>query len=537
MKKCAVFLTAFFIMALALSCNNNSETAAGPPYTVQVEEFLNPDLPDLHSYTHAVYGDKIIMIGGRTNGLHGQTYSFVLWNSNKSIYVIDTKGWSDPKTWAVHQMPASDLHMPGAAINGDQFMANNAEFFTRDTVLYIIGGMLNSNVPTRLIDPKHPQTSGIEMVPNSKSIDGKIPNNMHTLNYMTAINLPSLVNTVMNKVAMPMNSMRQVQDSLFQLTGGEVGMIGDTVFLAFGWNFFASAQPFGDMYSHQVRRFTFKDDGKNLAINKIPLCPTCGDGHNGYDTLGEFRRRDGSMSVMIDPANGNPGLLFYSGVFKNGATNFDTPVWITKDSAAEKDFVMRSNVYTCQVVPVYSQSNKQFYATLLGGMKNANYTGDPFSGPVLLNSANAKLIPIDGNNPFDHIPFSNQFSTVMVDDKHVFSQYLLPDTFPGTKTAFILPASDTPQNNKYPRDTLKIGSAPNNGAEAEIIWTLNSSLMLPNGVVDYDAFIKANPKGGNIGYLHGGILSVLTNVFGGNAPHYSVASNRIFAIKIVPLAK
>jgi hypothetical protein len=227
--------------------------------------------------------------------------------------------------------------------------------------------------------------------------------------------------------------------------------------------------------------------------------------------------------------------MYYSGVFKDAVTNFDSPVWIGKDAAAEQSFVMRSNVYTCQVVPVYSKLNKASYATLLGGMRNAAYNGGPIILPVALTAANAPIIPTDtaANAGFDHIPFSNQFSTVMVDGKHNFSQYLLPDSFPNTKTAFTLPAS--------PKDSvgaviLPAGSVAYNGAESEMIWTVQSGIM-PNGVVDYDAFIKANPKGAAVGYLHGGILSALKNVFGAKAAHFSVASNRIFAVKIVPAGK
>jgi hypothetical protein len=69
------------------------------------------------------------------------------------------------------------------------------------------------------------------------------------------------------------------------------------------------------------------------------------------------------------------------------------------------------------------------------------------------------------------------------------------------------------------------------------MWTLNASNgMLPNGVVNYDTFIKANPNGGSIGYLHGGILSMVENAFNsGNQGKVTRASNRIFVVKIMPL--
>jgi hypothetical protein len=225
-------------------------------------------------------------------------------------------------------------------------------------------------------------------------------------------------------------------------------------------------------------------------------------------------------------------LLYYSGVFKNSVTNFDSPVWIGKSSAAEDtSFVMRSNVYTCQAIPVYSASRKQFYASLLGGMRNATYNGGPISVPAKLTAANAPVTSVP--NDFSSIPFTNQFSTVMVDAKHQFSQYLLPDSFPPTKVPVVLPANPA---DSVAASTLPAGSVTYNGTEAGLFWTLDPALMRSNGVVDYDAFIKRNPGGGVIGYLHGGIQSALLNVFGSKAAHYSIASNRIFAVKIVPVA-
>ncbi len=524
----AFFIT--FAVGSLLSCNNSvkEETAivnASPPYTIQLEEYVNSNLPDLHSYTHAIYQDKIIMIGGRTNGLHGGTYNFFEANSNKKIYVVDTKNWSAVQNWAVYSMSDEDKNLMVANINTKQFRANNAQFFTKNSTLYIVGGLLGAKVQTKLKNPND-VNSGLMLVVTKASKDTTLP--PITLPLFTAIDLPALVNTVMNKQAMPANSIRQVKDALLTITGGEISNRGNNVQLVFGWDFTTGDH---DFYSHQIRNFSFKDDGKTLTISPITVCKTCWDGKVGADTAGNFRRRDGSMSEMIDPADGNSALLYYAGVFKGGNTNFTSPVWIGASAASEENFIMRSNVYTCQVVPFYSKSRQQSYATLLGGMKNATFTGGKIFAPTAMTAANAPIIATDSKNPFDHIPFSNQFSTVVVDGKHSYSQYLLPDSFPATKLPYVLPASPKDSIGKV---TLPAGALTYNGSESEILWTLSPNLM-NNGVIDYDAYIKANPKGGSIGYLHGGILSALPNVFGAKAAHYSIASNRIFMVKIVPL--
>jgi hypothetical protein len=542
MTKTKTLLVLLLFVAAAIGCNDGTtkgdtaevqdDTAqySGPPYTIQLQEFVNPNLPDLHSYTHAVYGDKIVMIGGRTNGLHGNTYNFYQANSNKTVYVIDTKKWGDPTAWQVHSLPDTKISMPG--VNTQQFRANNAQFFTNDSVLYVVGGMLNANVPTQLKDPKDP-SKGVQLATNAKSTDGAAPSGPQTLALMTAINLPALINSVMNKTPMPANSIRQAHDTAFAVTGGELSVMNNTVYLVFGWNFYFTTPPTPqDLYSHQIRTFTYTDNGQTLTTSPVTVCATCQDRFaNNQADSGIYRRRDGTMSAVIDPADGSQALMYYAGVFKNSDINHTSPVWIGSNTAAEDtNLIMRSNVYTCQAIPVYSASRKAYYASLLGGMRNATYNGGPITKPTRLTAANAPVTAVPGD--FSTIPFTNQFSTVLVDAKHRFKQYLLPDSFPPTIVPVVLPANPA---DSIAANTLPAGSVTYNGTEAGLMWTLEPALMKANGVVDYDAFIKKNPGGGSVGYLHGGIQSALLNVFGKKAAHYSVASNRIFAVKIVPV--
>lgn len=460
----------------------SSAPYAGPPYTVQLEEFVNPNLPALHAFIQAVYQDKIVMMGGRRNGLH-TNYSFKDKHFNDSVFVVNTNNWASPETWTVKKL--SVYKIPAGNLNLEQMEANNAHFFTEDSVLYIVGGMLGDSViPTKLAKK-------------------------HCSPYITAITLPALINLVNNGVSLPSGSIRQVEDEKLAVTGGELEVLGDAVKLAFGWNM--------SKYTHQVRSFTYTDDGKKLSISPVTVCATCWDGDTTKNG-GYFRRRDGSMSDMIDPATGEPFLLYYAGVFKNGEYPFDNPVWIGADSAKEVNFSMRSNIYTCKVVPVYSPSLKQSYATLLGGMTNAIYTG----------GAPDKLpIPLQKDNTIDSLsaPFTNQITTLMINAQHQFSQYLLPAAFPVTKVAY-----------KFGDTTLPAGSVTYNGTGSELFWTLSAKdNLMQHGVINYDNFIKAYPQGGAIGYLHGGILSKAENAFDNNPAELTLASNRIFAVKLVPL--
>lgn len=486
-----------------------------PPYTIQLQEFVNPNLPGLHSYIHAVWKDKIIMIGGRINGMHPD-YNFDQTYANTNIYVVDTKNWSDPTTWATFSMPHKNI----LGVNRTQFRSNNAQYFQNGNTLYIVGGLEYANVPTQL--KSHNGPTLLELVSTKKTQDGAAPHGPITQPLMTAINMDVLVDAVMNNKTVSPPNVRQAQDSMLAITGGELETIGNTVYLVFGWNFSLA----GDAYSHQIRSFNYTDDGTTLSLGPITVCPTCFDGvTDPKSNAGNFRRRDGSMSVFTDPSDGSPALMYYSGVFKNGNTNFNTGVFIHPDRAAELPDSMFWNVYTCQVVPVHSASRKTSYASLLGGMTYKSFTGAPITQPTLLTAANTKTIP--------SIPITNRFTTVVMPANGRLLQYLLPDSFPPIKTPLILPAV----GDSIPAATLPVGSVTYNGAESEMHWTIADNLT-QNGVINYDAFIAANPNGGTVAYLHGGIEADQPNVLNFGNPgfplHHSVASKRLFAVKIVP---
>ncbi len=480
------------------------------PYSIELIEHLNPNLPNLHSFVHATYEDKIVLIGGRRLGLHSINYNFTEQSANKVIYVLDTHGWQTPENWTVDSArynkvaktdPSSGFNFP------EHLYANNMEFFSKNNVVYMIGGVLTTN-----------------------SQQGFSPE------VMTAVNLPDLISAVKGSTPMPVGAVRQTTNSVLDLTGGELGVLRDTVYLFFGWNV--------NNYSHQIRSFTYTDDipNKKLSIQFNPLCNTCWDGVtdtcsvSSACNIGNFRRRDGSMSAMIDPSSTSPFFMYYSGVFKNGNTNFDTPIWVTNNSAVEQSFQMRGNVYTCKVVSTYSSKLKSSFATLLGGITNVKYAND-VALPALLSAANSTVFVPDTNN-FLTVPFSNRFTTLSIDEKKTIRQFLLPDSFPITQAPITLPTY-TFTKVKDSTFTVPKGSRVFNGAESEIFWNYPQNLNLGNDIIDLDGLFAQNQQGSSVGYLYGGILSVVPNVNMNNKTNFqsrvTIASNRIFEIKIVPV--
>ncbi|HHG86383.1 MAG TPA: hypothetical protein ENJ82_16650, partial [Bacteroidetes bacterium] len=271
---------------------------SGPPYTIKLEEFVNPAIPGLHSYIHAVYEDKLIMIGGRTNGLH-MNYNFSLEHANQKIYVVDTRNWGDPSDWEVHSMAYSQVK----GIDNAQFRSNNAQFFQEKGVLYIVGGLEYANVAT---SARHREGKVELILAPGKTLDGKPAKAPTTLPYMTAVNLDDLVLAVMSSGTLAPPNVRQVKNDSLAVTGGELEVIKGKVFLVFGWNFGANTAD----YTHEIRTFTYSDDGNTLGLGPITVCPTCWDGETPPSNLGNFRRRDGSMSPIIDVRDESEGLMF-----------------------------------------------------------------------------------------------------------------------------------------------------------------------------------------------------------------------------------
>jgi hypothetical protein len=532
-KQIAILSFAFAASLFLLSCKSGkeketpqSEAASPIPYRVELVECFNKQLPNLHSYTYGIYNDQVILFGGRTRGLHSSGYNFKADNQNNFITVINTNNWSSPENWIITSQPISKIITTDAKtnttttfFNAYQFNANNAEFFTKGNTLYVIGGLLGATPATE---------------------NASLP---YTLPLFTAIDMPSLINAVNAGTTTAQGSIRQDSVANFAITGGELGVMSDTVYLAFGWNYGPSNQ-FNGAYTHQVSSFTYTDSGINSALKSqfIDNC-LCRDNSPvpNPQSLGNFRRRDGSMCSYIDPSTGNKGFMYFAGVFKNGDTNFDTPVWINSSSATEQTaFTMRSNVYTCKVLPAYSASLKESYATMMGGITNSGFTYPINSGnllPVLMTQSNAATFTPDVNT-FSTVPFSNNITTIKWDANKSLSQYGLPSAFPALSTTVQIPSAPIPAT--LTAKILQRGTTVLNGAESEMFINLNSKYLMHNEVINYDALIADSTKGAYVGYLFGGILSDTTNTNMNSSPAAqsqllnTIASNRLFKIRIVP---
>ncbi|CAN5499118.1 hypothetical protein BH11BAC2_BH11BAC2_12880 [soil metagenome] len=341
------------------------------------------DLPGAHSFAFGKWDGKWIIIGGRLNGLHGfqPPFGFPFNSANSQIYIID------PDFQQVWDTTTSNLSQELI----DHVSSSAFEFVQRDSMLYIMGGYgYNTNL-----------------------------NSFITFPNLTAVNLSSLVNAVINQGDIS-PSFRQLTDSNLLVAGGHAAWMDSTCYLVFGHRFDGRYDKqdttgfFVQEYTHQIRMFQINDDGVNLSLSN-------------YATLTDtanFRRRDYNLIPQIFP-DGSSGLTAFSGVFRE---NMNLPYFHPVNIHAgtyEVDTVFNQylNHYDSGVMPIYDANFNAMHNVFFGGM--AMYTYDTLTNTY----------PVDSL-----IPFVKTISRVTRWANGAVSEIKLPVEMPslqGTNALFI----------------------------------------------------------------------------------------------------
>lgn len=100
-----------------------------------------------------------------------------------------------------------------------------------------------------------------------------IANGFRTFPTLTAIHIDNMINAVVYGTPIALN-IRQIYDTNFRISGGEMQQMNGECFLFFGHNFSGRysdpPQPtFTQVYSPQIKRFTINDDGINLSVSNF----------------------------------------------------------------------------------------------------------------------------------------------------------------------------------------------------------------------------------------------------------------------------
>jgi hypothetical protein len=477
------------------------EAASPIPYSITLEGFTIEGFPGLHSAAMAGPPEKLVMIGGRQNGLHnfpannsaGKDPAFPKARANDTIYVLDLKNRKLLGSAPVGSLPPNVVR---------QFMATNTQYELLDGWFYIMGGYAS--------DPK--------------------TGSFTTLGFVTVVNFDALADAVMNKQTLDATfasaNIVQFEHPALAITGGQLELLPDTsggandFVLAFGQQFDGEYTTSGGLvnqtYSDGVRVFQFTyptNSAKPSGINFLTAVPN--PPGQQMDPENPYHRRDYTLLPSVD-ASGKRRLVAYGGVFKGGRIEgFLNPVFI---GSGAKTVVLTPNTSTSQLLSQYDTAAIQLfdsrggsgtiYTTFFGGI--SQYYWDDATKSLKRDPLNLNKT----DNPKDGLPFINSVSTLkMPTSNDTGIQYLHAGaTFP--------PVSAIPTCTGSSGNT----SAPYGGTECKFVIASGAPLATP-GVLQLDAITSTSV----VGYMVGGIAS--TDPYPNGA---TCASSMFYQVRLNP---
>jgi hypothetical protein len=434
-------MKAFYSLLIIAMVTAGSLFAQEPfNYSVVLIPVTIPGLPGLHSYVFAQHGGKWLILGGRKDGIHARQplSAFPQAQNNTTIYVVDA---SSKQVWS-----ASVSTLPTGL--AEQLQSTNMSFYQDNDTLYIVGGYAYS-----------------------ATAEGHM-----TFPYLSAVTVSSMIQAVINGATIA-SWCRQTTDDAFAVTGGQLGKIGSTFYLAGGHRFDGRYNPMGgasftQAYTNQVRRFNINNSGTQLAFTL--LSPFTDPIH--------LRRRDYNLIPQVFP-DGSHGYTISSGVFQLSADlPFLYPVNISANGyTAVTTFNQYLSNYHCAKAALYDSTSNVMHTLFFGGISQYYYQG----GTLIKD---------------DNVPFISTISRLSRSANGSLSEYRLPQEMPalkGSGSEFI-PNHDL---DHYPSEILKLNS-------------FNNDTIL-------------------IGHIYGGIASSSLNPFTTNQSSQTASDNSLYEVKLV----
>lgn len=499
------FLFSFLLLTMLAACSANRpkpQATGDVPYSLGLQAFTIAGFPGLHSFVSAGSPGQMVLLGGRTNGLHGfapsadaaQAPSFPKAYANDTVYVLDLVNRK-----LLGQAKATGLPQPYLS----QFQATNLQYLLRDTFLYIIGGY-----------GPDPATG-----------------TMVTLPYLTVVDLPALVKTVTGggalDAAFAQANMASFQHPALAITGGDLELQNGSFLLMYGHLFNGEYSSDGggqvlQEYSNSIRVFSIQASrGANGIQLQASFTGAYPNVQSGMDPDNPYHRRDLTILPALDPS-GNPRIGVYGGVFKGGKMQgYVNPLYVTPGSnvglnvTEDASATQLLSQYDCATLPVFSASKGAMYSTFFGGI--SQFYWDPSCNCLKGDAVNLSTRPIDG------LPFISSVSTFRVNSSGS-AQYLHQGAaFPPASAAPSCPGSSGNVTAQYL------------GAETKLVPV--DGLPSTNDVILLDGL-----KGRTVvGYLIGGIAAWCPLVNGQAVPNCyasgqgtTCASNQIYQVTLDP---
>lgn len=321
-----------FLYLLFTTINTAAQFGTMPPFKLELSPLNTSKLPGLHSFSFALSGSKWLFIGGRINGLHGNSSNdgFEAPFVNNDIVVIDTASW---KAYSVslNQLPLSVA---------DPLRSTNMEYYREGDYLYMLGGYGYDSTQYDFV----------------------------TFPVLSAIHVNNMIDAVINGKSIAPH-IRQLKDTIPMICGGDLNKLGDYYYLTmgqvFGGRYSDPPSPlFFQYYSNKIKRFKIIDDGIDLKFSNFSYWK---------DTV-NFHRRDLNVLPIVRP-NGSFAHSAYGGVFqKKFNLPYQEPITIDESGAVvHYAYKQLMSQYTCATIPVFDSVSRDMYTTFLGGISLYDY--------------------------------------------------------------------------------------------------------------------------------------------------------------------
>jgi hypothetical protein len=326
-------------------------TAQAQNFTVQLHPIEIAGFNGVQSAASALYNGKILVLGGRTDGLHKRQpfAAFLTDGNNPLISVID------PVTGDLFQADVNTL--PATVV--EQLLGTNLQLYQQDSLLILTGGYGFS--PTA--------------------------NEHVTHNKLCVVQLPQLIDAVVNGQDIA-PYFTQVADDYFMITGGQLGYMDGIYYLVGGHDFFGRYNPmnhptFVQQYSNRIKRFTLDFANGTISYTILP----------DWEDAVNLHRRDYNMLPQIFP-DGSHGFTAFSGVFQEFA---DLPYLNSVDIrdtgyTVNNVFQHKLNQYHCGHAGLYDADQNKMYNLFFGGISQFYFD----SNAELVQDNNVPFVPTIG---------------------------------------------------------------------------------------------------------------------------------------------
>lgn len=391
------------------------ELKAQIPFEVFIEPYAVSGMPGVHSYAHAQLGNKILIFGGRIDGLHRRQpfASFDPAFNNTNIILLDLAQQT------VISRPLAELSV-GLQ---EQLQSSNMQYAQKDGYVFLTGGYGRSN------------TAGDHI----------------TFPRITAVDIAGLITAIESQT--PISSyFYTLADENMAVTGGQMRLLNDTFYLVGGNRFDGRYNPnngpsFTQEYTNSIRTFSAQVSGGSLTVS------------NFAETIDaeNLHRRDYNLVGTIFPG-GEEAYSISSGVFQV-ADDFPFETWVDVKAGGHlivPNFNQKLSHYHSAHTELFDSSSQKMYYLFYGGMARYIY-----------NSQN-QLVQKDS------VPFVNTISCVERASASAPVEYKMDEEMPGLLGAgaefFNI------QNPEYSNNVIKYHQIADSVVLGYIVGGINSTL-------------------------------------------------------------